>query len=221
MEVSVLDKIFTERLSRCYTGAVFDVLKDMGHPDCTLPHDIRPLDDTQTLAGPVWTCSGRIDETISNDDSLMSWTGLLSKAPSGTVLVCQPNDSTIAHMGELSAETLKYRGVLGYVVDGGTRDAAFIKKLGWPMYFRYYTPRDVVGIWGVESTGEPITIGKVEISTGDWILADIDGVVVIPHPLIGEVLDKTEEIMSTENELRNMILDGMDPQEAYKKYRLF
>lgn len=212
---------FTERLSNCYTGAVFDVLKEMGHRDCALPHDIRPLDDTLTLAGPAWTCSGRIDESISNDDSLMSWTGLLSKAPSGSVLVCQPNDSTIAHMGELSVETLKYRGVLGYVVDGGTRDADFIRKLGWPVFFRYYTPRDVVGIWGVESMGEPIVIGDVEISTGDWILADIDGVVVIPQTLIGKVLDKTEEIMSTENELRTMILNGMDPQEAYKKYRLF
>ena len=89
------------------------------------------------------------------------------------------------------------------------------------MYFRYYTPRDVVGIWDVESTGEPITIGDVEIVTGDWILADIDGVVVIPQSLIGEVLDKTEEIMSTENELRTMILAGMDPQDAYIKFRLF
>ena len=216
-----MDNNFTQRLSKCYTGAIFDVMRELGNPDCALPHEIRPLDDTQTLAGPVWTCSGRIDKSISNDASLLGWTGLLSKAPSGKVLVCQPNDSTIAHMGELSAETLKHRGVLGFVVDGGTRDAAFIRKLGWPMYFRYYTPRDVVGIWGVESTGKPITIGEVQISTGDWILADIDGVVVIPESLIEEVLDRTEEIMSTENELRTMILDGMDPQEAYKKYRLF
>jgi len=218
---NALVSTFTERLSACYTGAVFDVMREMGHPDCALPHSIRPLDDSQTLAGPVWTCSGRIDESISDDDSLLSWTGLLSKAPAGTVLVCQPNDSTIAHMGELSAETLRHRGVLGFVVDGGTRDAAFIKKLGWPMYFRYYTPRDIVGRWNVESMGEPITIGEVKISTGDWILADIDGVVVIPRPLIEQVLDKTERIMSTENELRTMILNGMDPQDAYRKYRLF
>ncbi|MCS5644187.1 MAG: RraA family protein, partial [Dehalococcoidia bacterium] len=121
----------TNRLLKCYTGAVYDVMREMGHPDCALPHNIRPLNDTQTLAGPIWTCSGVIDETISNDDSLLSWTGLLSKVPSDSVLVCQPNDSTIAHMGELSAETLKHRGVLGYVVDGGTRDADFIKRLGW------------------------------------------------------------------------------------------
>ena len=64
-------------------------------------------------------------------------------------------------------------------------------------------------------------IGQVEIKSGDWILADIDGVVVIPQSMIESVVAKTEEIMSTESELRMMILNGMDPQEAYKKYRLF
>jgi regulator of RNase E activity RraA len=216
-----LPKDITKRLEACYTGAVYDVMREIGYPDCVLPHEIRPLDDSQTLAGPIWTCSGRIDDTISDDDSLMSWTGLLSKAPSGSVLVCQPNDSTIAHMGELSAETLNHRGVLGYVVDGGNRDSDFIKKLGWPVFFRYFTPKDVVGKWAVESMGEPIVIGDVEITSGDWILADIDGVVVIPQSMIEAVLDKTEEIMSTESELRTMILNGMDPQEAYQKYRLF
>lgn len=216
-----MSKNIIDRLSDCYTGAVYDVMREMGYPNCALPHDIRPLDENLTLAGPIWTCSGRIDETISNDESLMSWTGLLSKAPGGSVLVCQPNDSTIAHMGELSAETLNHRGVLGYVVDGGNRDSDFIKKLGWPVFFRYFTPKDVVGKWSVESMGEPIVIGEVKITTGDWILADIDGVLVIPQSIIEQVLDKTEEIMSTESELRTMILNGMDPQEAYKKYRLF
>ena len=214
-------KSMTERLAACYTGAVYDVMREMGHPDCVLPHEIRPLDDSKTLAGPIWTCSGRIDESISDDESLMGWTGLLSAAPAGTVLVCQPNDSTIAHMGELSAETLNHRGVLGYVVDGGNRDSEFIRKLGWPVFFRYFTPKDVVGKWKVESMGEPIVIGDIDISSRDWILADIDGVVVIPQSIIDSVVTRTEEIMSTESELRTMILNGMDPQEAYKKYRLF
>ncbi len=196
-------------------------MREMGYTDCVLPKDIRPLDDSKSVAGPVWTCSGELDETISDDDSLMGWTGLLSAAPSGTVIVCQPNDSTIAHMGELSAETLKHRGILGYVVDGGNRDSEFIRKLGWPVFFRYFTPKDVVGRWRVSSMGSPIVIGDISIQTGDYILADVDGVVVIPQSLIEAVVIRTEEIMSTENELRTMILRGMDPQEAYKKYRLF
>ena len=51
---------------------------------------------------------------------------MLSKAPPGHVLVCQPNNHEVALMGELSAETLKNKGVLGYVVDGGCRDTDFI-----------------------------------------------------------------------------------------------
>ena len=71
-----MDNSMTERLSRCYSGAVYDVMREMGYTDCVLPKDIRPLDDSKSVAGPVWTCSGELDETISDDDSLMGWTGL-------------------------------------------------------------------------------------------------------------------------------------------------
>jgi regulator of RNase E activity RraA len=151
----------------------------------------------------------------------MAWTGVLSAAPDGSVIVCQPNDSSLAHMGELSAEALKSRNVRGYVVDGGCRDVDFIRRLQWPVFCRYFTPVDVVGRWLAEGLGEPIVIGDVAIATGDYILGDVDGVVVIPAELTEEVISRTEAIINTESELRREILDGMDPQEAYKKYRLF
>ena len=109
-----------------------DAIRELGLDNGILPNDIQPVDPNIPLVGKVWTCSGGIVEGISQDDSLLSWTGMLSAAPSGSVVVCQPNDSTIAHMGELSAETLKLRGVKGYVVDGGNRDTDFILKLGFP-----------------------------------------------------------------------------------------
>ena len=88
-----------DRLSACYTGAVFHVMCELGVRNCLLPREIRPLDDSFTLAGPAWTFSGHIDRSESVDETLMAWTGLLSKAPGGSVLVCQPNDDTLAHMG--------------------------------------------------------------------------------------------------------------------------
>ncbi len=124
-------------------------------------------------------------------------------------------------MGELSSETLKYRGIRGYIVDDGTRDSTFIRNIEWPLFLRYFSPKNVVGRWAVESTAEPIEISGVTINTGDYVIADIDGVVIIPRDMIGNLLDRTEEVMSTESELRRMILQGMDPKEAYKKYRLF
>lgn len=208
-------------LASAYSGAVYDAMRELGLDHRILPKDIQPIDPDIPLVGKIWTCSGGIVEGISQDDSLLSWTGMLSAAPSGSVVVCQPNDSTIAHMGELSAETLKFRGVKGYIVDGGNRDTDFILKLGFPVFCRYLTPSDIVERWMVQTMGEPITIGDVDIKTGDYIVADRDGAVVIPASAASDVANRVDEVMNTENELRNMILDGMDPREAYLKYRRF
>lgn len=208
-------------LETAYSGAVYDAMRELGLDAGILPNDIRPVDPDLPLVGRVWTCSGAMVEGTTQDESLLSWTGMLSAAPPGSVVVCQPNDSTIAHMGELSAETLKFRGVKGYVVDGGNRDTDFILKIKFPVFCRYLTPSDIVGRWQVQTMGEPITIGDVEARTGDYLVGDRDGVVVIPAAAASEVAKLVDEVMNTENELRTMILGGMDPQEAYLKYRRF
>ena len=196
-------------------------MRELGLEDGILPNDIQPVDPELPVVGKVWNCSGVMVEGSTQDESLLSWTGMLSAAPSGSVVVCQPNDSTIAHMGELSAETLKFRGVKGYVVDGGNRDTDFILKLGFPVFCRYLTPSDIVGRWQVQTMGEPVVIGGVRICTGDYLVGDRDGVVVIPASAASDVAMRVDEVMNTENELRNMILSGMDPQEAYLKYQRF
>ena len=210
-----------QRLEKCYTGAVYDVLRERGNKNSILPHEIKSIDPSKKLAGEIWTCSGDIDETLDKDTTMLSWTEMLSKAPSGSVIMCQPNDGTIAHMGELSAETLKYRGVKGYIVDGGCRDVDFILNLGFPVFCKYFTPSDVVCRWKITSLGEPIKIGDLIINSGDYVLGDIDGVVVIPKEIASEVISETEDYINTESALRKDILSGVDPQEAYLKYRVF
>jgi regulator of RNase E activity RraA len=211
----------TERLEKLYTGAVHDVLRAMGHGRCTLPHEIKALDPAMKLAGEVYTVGGHIDQTRDAHDTLVQWTGLLSKAPSGKVMVCQPNTHMVALMGELSAETLQHKGVLGYVVDGGCRDTEFILKLGFPVFCSFNTPADIVGRWVPDRFGQPVTIGDVTVCTGDWLLADRDGVVVIPGKVAEQVVTKAEEVLQTENKVRSAILGGMDPQEAYLKFGKF
>jgi regulator of RNase E activity RraA len=214
-------RTLTERLTRCYSGAVYDAMRDLGLPAASLPSDIRPLDPKRSLVGPIWTAEGRAEQGIDADTSLLGWTKLLSAAPSGSVVVCQPNDSTIAHMGELSAETLRIRGVTGYLVDGGCRDTDFITRMGFPVFCRYNTPADIVGRWAVEALGEPIVIGDVAIHTGDYLMADVDGAVVIPQARVEDVVAEAERLITTESELRTAIMSGMDPSEAYLKFRVF
>ena len=213
--------LLSKRLENCYSGAVFDVLRSMGYLNQTLPQGIRPIDIATKLAGPVFTVNGRRDDTLDEEKTLLEWTGLLSRAPKGSVMICQPNDSSLSHMGELSAETLQFRGIKGYIVDGGCRDSAFISKIGFSVFCKYFTPADIVGRWVAESLSEPITIGDVTIHTGDYVLADRDGIVIIPTALVEAVVDQTEAVMQTENLVRKAILDGVDPQEAYLKYGKF
>jgi 4-hydroxy-4-methyl-2-oxoglutarate aldolase len=210
-----------ERLAKTYTGVVHDVMRAMGLRDFTLPPDIRPLFPDQALAGVVATVSGRVDPSVTAHESLLGWTGLLSRARADTVLICQPNDSTVAHMGELSAETLKRKGLRGYVADGGCRDVNFILELGFPVWCRYFTPRDIVGHWLPEAYDEPIRIGEVTIRAGDVVLGDRDGMVILPKDRAQEIVAAAETAIATENKVRTAILEGVDPQEAYLRYGKF
>ena len=212
---------YIERLERCYSGILHDVMRAQGLRDFTLPPSLRPLIPGQQLCGPAFTVSGRVSPGADAHQTLVQWTGLLSKAKSGHVLVIQPNDSTVAHMGELSAETLKLKGVRGVVADGGARDTGFIIGLGFQVWHRYFTPRDVVGYWMPDAFDQPVTIGDVRIAPGDYLLGDLDGLVRIPKEAIDLVLGLAEKAMATENQVRTAILQGVDPQQAYLQYGKF
>lgn len=209
-----------DRLELAYSGAIFDVLREMGLPNQALPTSLKPLDPKKKLAGPIFTVSGSVTE-IAEDESLLRWCSLLSEAPANHVVVCQPNDSTLAHMGELSAETLNFRGIRGYVVDGGCRDSEFILGLGFRVFCRYRTPADIVGKWSVEAIGDPIAIGGHTIYSGDYIMGDIDGLVLIPKAAVEECASRVEKVIHTESQVRKAILSGVDPKEAYEKYGRF
>jgi 4-hydroxy-4-methyl-2-oxoglutarate aldolase len=211
----------TDRLAQCYTGAVHDVLRMMGHENIVLPSDIKAIAPGTKLAGPVWTVSGHVDRTRTRHETLLGWCTLLAKAPAGHVIVCQPHNHDIALMGELSAQTLAARGVLGFVVDGGSRDTDLVLAQGFPVFCSFLTPSDVVARWIPDRYGEPVTIGEVTICTGDYLLGDRDGVVIIPQAIVDEVLTSTEEVVATESEMRAALIGGMDPVEAYNRYGKF
>ena len=211
----------TELLQGCYTGVLHDVMRDAGLRDFVLPPEIRPILPERRLCGPAFTILGNMVADADPHQTLLAWTGLLSTAPAGHIWVCQPNDHTIAHMGELSAETLHARGVLGCVIDGGIRDTGFMAALGFQCWSRFHTPRDIVSQWLPDGFDVPIVIGEVHISPGDFLSGDRDGLIRIPTAIVGEVTGEAELAIQTENKVRTAILKGVDPQEAYLKYGKF
>ena len=215
-----MDKL-TERLSKCYASAVHDVLREKGFGNCVLPPEIQALKRGQKLFGEIYTVSGHIDYTLSRYESLLLWSQVLSKVPNKKVIVCQPNTHSVALMGELSARALMVKETKGYLMDGHCRDVEEIIEAKFPVFCRLSTAADIVERWKYDTLGMPITIGSVTICSGDFIIADMDGAVIIPKEVAEEVITKTEEVMFTESEMRKAILSGMDPEQAYLKFKKF
>lgn len=212
---------FSDRLAACYTGVVHDVMRAMGLRAFTLPPELRPILPERTLAGPAFTIEGQVVPDADPHETLLAWTGLLSQAPAGSIWVSQPNDRIVAHMGELSAETLKDKGVRGCVVDGFIRDANFLLAIGFQAWCRGFTPRDIVGHWLPRATSVPIVIGDVTVSPGDYMVGDRDGLIRVPRAEAETIIEKAEAAMATESLVRKAILGGVDPQQAYLKYGKF
>jgi len=79
----------------------------------------------------------------------------------------------------------------------------------------------VVAKWAATALGEPVQIGEVTIYTGDYVLGDRDGIVIIPGASAAEVVERTEEVLRTESLVRKAILQGTDPVAAYLRYGKF
>jgi len=211
----------SQRLSKCYASAIHDVLREKGYGNCVLPPEIQALKRGQKLFGEIYTLSGHIDKTLTRHESLLLWSQVLSKLPNGKVIVCQPNTHSIALMGELSARALMVKGTKGYLMDGHCRDVEEIIDAQFPVFCRLSTPADIVERWKYDALGDPITIGSVTICSGDYIIADMDGAVIIPQEVVEEVVTETEKVINTESEMRKAILGGMDPEQAYLKFQKF
>lgn len=212
-----------ERASRLYTGAIADVLDRLGERGRILPPGLLPLREGMRLAGPAFPVEGVPAVQVDHDASIRRILTMLGEVPAGHVVVYQTHDEgcTAAHLGELSAVSLRARGCAGAVIDGGCRDVDHILAEGFPVFCRYRTPADAVPRWRIERWNASVTIGTVTVEPGDYIVGDRDGIVAIPNALRGEVIAAAEELVATENEIREAVREGVAPLEAYDTYGIF
>ena len=210
-----------DRFASIYTAALADILDAHGHRDQTLPASIRPLAPGMRLAGPAYTVQGGPSETADYDGALRKVLTMLGEVSAGHVAVYACRHDVTAHLGELSVTSLKARDVAGCVLDGGCRDVRFILDEGFPVFSRFVTPEDSTWRWELEATQVPVTIGRVRIEPGDWVVGDDDGVVVVPQAIAEIVLTEAEEKAATESEIRAAVRDGVPPLEAYERFGTF
>jgi len=147
--------------------------------------DIKSRVPGAVAVGPAFT-------VLCYPGSIITVHKALAEAKSGDLLiVAGDGDDRGALFGEIMATAGKALGLAGVVIDGPARDAAGIRELGFPVYARSVTPR--VGTnRRVGKTNVPVSCGGVLVHPGDWVMADDDGVVVVPAADVEAVLAAAE-----------------------------
>ena len=210
-----------ERYHRCHTPAIADVLDQKGLFHQVLPPQIQAIAPGMRIAGPAQTVMGT-PTVIHKDEYLeVAFAAYASIQPGMVAVYDTSKDPGTAHWGEMISTTTKAAGCGGAIIDGGVRDADFIIELGFPVFARYRTPADIRGRWRYVEVGIPIRIGDVEIQPGDWAIGDSNGVVIVPQDLATEVLLEVEEVVATENKIREELRTGEHPLNVYLKYGRF
>jgi 4-hydroxy-4-methyl-2-oxoglutarate aldolase len=211
-----------QRFSAVYTGALADCLDRRSLLHQSLPPEIAPLGPGMRMAGPAYTVEGRPHPGHDYDTSIRKILEMLGAVPPGHVVVYETRDRSCSQLGELSVTSLKARGAAGAVLDGGCRDVDFILREDFPVFARYLSPQDSVPRWElVAHGGVTVTIGGVRIAPGDWVVADLDGIVVVPGELLVEVLEEAEAKAAVETEIRAAVREGELPLAAYERFGTF
>ena len=123
-----------------------------------------------------------------------------------------------SYWGELLATASRARGARGIVADAYTRDTRALREMGYPTFVAGINAQDSLGRIDVDELGGTIRCGGVEVSHGDLVLADDDGIVVVPAGLAEEVLTLAEEKVATENVVRDKLAQGISVREVFESH---
>jgi 4-hydroxy-4-methyl-2-oxoglutarate aldolase len=207
-----------ERLERLYPAVVADCLDSVGLRNQVMEPHIRPLYPSAKLAGHAMTVHCVEVDAPPGDR------GEYYKGELQAVDALRPGDVMIvstcraSYWGELLATASRYRGARGIVADAYTRDTLALIEMEFPTFAAGISAYDSLGRIDVDKVGVPIECGGVTVEPGDLVLADHDGVVVLPAGVAGEVLTLAEEKVSGENLVREKLAEGMPVWEAFQTY---
>jgi len=131
----------------------------------------------------------------------------VDRAKKGDVIVVDACGGDIAVWGELASCSCKTKGVSGVVIDGAARDIDSIYEMEFPCFSRHVSSNagEPKGYGGI---GHEIVCGGVTVRTGDWVIGDESGVVVVPHENAVEVANRALDVLERENRVREEIVRG-------------
>jgi len=211
-------ELFAHIERNLYTAVLADSLDEMGLREQAMRETIRPLSPDLVFAGWARTIScmdvyhngqNPYDIEIEAVDSLM---------PGEIVVVAAGDSKRNAPWGELLSTAALSRGARGAVIDGLVRDVKKIQALGFPVFAAGIKPVDSRGRGVVVDYNVPVGCGGVLVTPGDLVVADYDGVVVVPAASATEAVQLATEKVARENRSRADLRRGKLLRDVYRKY---
>ena len=182
------------------TGYAVDAMNGRG----ALDYRIKPLAPTSSvMVGVAITCH------CGPADNLALF-GALAIAKPGDILVAATDGFTATSVtGDLLLGLAKNRGLKGLVTDGLARDLAGILAVGLPLYCAGLTPNSPVRN-GPGTVGQPVIVGGVAVNSGDIVIGDNDGIVIVPREQISTVLERLTAVRADEAALDAKVKAGLE-----------
>jgi regulator of RNase E activity RraA len=202
---------------RLRSAVVGDVLDALGRVDQFLPAALVPLNPGAVLVGramPVLTA----DVFVEPKHPFGRLTEALDQMEPGEIYLVRGGRTPCAAWGEIMTTAAQARGAVGAIVDGFHRDTVQVRAMGWPVFSRGAYGRDARVRATVIDYRVPVRIGSVLVDPGELIVADDDGVVVIPADVEAEVLEAAAQKARDEGAVRSAIAGGMASSDAFAAF---
>jgi 4-hydroxy-4-methyl-2-oxoglutarate aldolase len=179
------------------TGFVADAQVRRGAID----HGIRPILVPAPFVGAALTVA------TPPSDNLTPYAAISLAKPGDVLVVSAENCESAAVIGDIMVGMAKNAGIVAVITDSMVRDIDGLEQVGLPVYARGLTPNSPYKN-GPGKIGFPVSIGNVVIGSGDIIIGDRNGVVVVPHATIADVLKALDSVKAKEKEMDAAVAGG-------------
>jgi 4-hydroxy-4-methyl-2-oxoglutarate aldolase len=205
-----------------YVAAICDILDALGYRHQAMHQRLRPLLPDRHACGFVGRARTiRWMETDSIDDADpygLEIEAVDSLRPGDVVVHSTDHGGTNAPWGELMSTVAKRNGAVGCVCDSQVRDCVKIIEMNFPIYCAGIRPLDSKGRGIVMAYDVPVRCGDVLVHPGDLIVADFDGIVVVPKSVERDTLLRAHERVGKESATRDALLRGESLRDVYRQY---
>lgn len=206
--------------ARLFTAVLSDIMDGLGLTGQVADPSLRPLRAGMRVVGYARPCRA----VSVNREPAAPYAALMQIIDDlqgdDVLLIAMDQHATSAIFGGLLATAVSSAGGRGVVVDGYARDADEIASIGMPTFATGLVPLDSYGRDEVVEIDQPIVIAGIPTRRGDLVFGDEDGLVVVPHSHLEEVLRSAFEKVDGESDVRAALQGGMSTAEAFARFKI-